>query len=124
MRSRSGFPGGWNGYPRQTTPATPASSATMLAMRPPIDFPPMTSPSAPRSSMTSRQASSSTRDGFGPGRFPVVRRAAMWGNSNRTVRTPSPASRPATRSIQGWSMGAPAPCASTSVGASPGPSIR
>ena len=41
--------------PRQTSARTPASSATMLAMRPPIDLPPIASFSGPKCAMTSSQ---------------------------------------------------------------------
>ena len=47
----------------------------------------------------------------------------MYGNSKRKTRWPRAAKRPAIAVMNGLSMGAPAPCASTTVTAAPsGPS--
>src|SRR5438067_8767402 len=109
-----------------TAPRTLSSSATRVAMRPPIDLPPMNSRGPPPSSATaSRQVLSSSGSRSGAPRLPPVRRAAMYGNSKRTTRMPrSPSSR-ATVVMNGVSMAPPAPWANTyTCSAASGPSVR
>jgi WD40 repeat protein len=65
------------GSDRHTNPATPASSATRLAIPPPIDFPPMTSPSRPSMLTTFSQASRRTGSLSGGFCLPVTRLAVM-----------------------------------------------
>ncbi len=73
---------------RARSPPTPASSATMLAIRPPSDLPPMTRFLAPSCSITANQVSRSTDWRSGGRCLPVCRRWVMYGNSNRTTRKP------------------------------------
>src|SRR5207253_6237002 len=99
----------------------------MLAMRPPRDFPPITSLAPPpRVSTALFQASRRTGSRSGaPPRRPVSLRARMYGNSKRATRTPPEASCRATSFRNGAFIGAPAPWARTTVvGASSGPSKR
>src|SRR5947209_2173421 len=93
----------------------------MVAILPPIDFPPMMSFSdAPSSRTTARQVSRRTFCGSGR-RF----RAAIYGNSNRTTRMPAAPMLRAIVCMNGETIGPPAPCANTYVfGASCGPSMR
>ena len=82
VRNCSGLPGGWNGYPRHSSPATsPAArswSATMLATRPPIDLPPMMRrPDAPRPATADRYSAISVSARGGGLRPASVRRLAI-----------------------------------------------
>jgi len=87
----------------------------MLAIRPPIDFPPIAMRPAPASAIASFHAARRTGVRSGAGRPPDSRRARMYGNSKRRTRMPSPASAFAIDSMKGESMGAPAPWAKTNV---------
>src|SRR5260370_27730033 len=97
----------------------------MLAMRPPIDLPPITSrPPPPSREAISRHASSSTASRSGAPRRPPSRRARMYGNSKRTTRMLVFASPSAIVFMNGESIMAPAPCARTTIAvAFFGPSI-
>src|SRR5712691_1612292 len=93
----------------------------MLAIRPPIDFPPITKLSGEPSSLTTSRKQS-RRMFCGSGRR---RPAAIYGNSKRTTRIPAAAMPRATVFMKPDTIGPPAPCAKTYVfAASTGPSMR
>ena len=63
----SGFPGGWTGNARQSTPTDPVAAAVRQATRAPAERPPVTSGRPPRSSCSTTlvHAASSCAAGAG-----------------------------------------------------------
>jgi len=94
----------------------------MLAMRPPMDLPPMTSrwPGASREETDAIMASYSgmSFSALGGGFFvPPSRRAAIYANSNRVTPMPRSESNAVIASMNGEVIPAPAPCARIRCGA-------
>src|SRR5438445_613116 len=112
-RSTPGLPTGCSGNPTNARPSTSASGASDCAcqvIRPPIDLPPANSGSRSRAATaTDSRMRSWSAGGRSMRRFPC----SMYGNSYRSVATPSAASAPDNFSRKGWRMPAPAPCART-----------